>query len=186
MDNMKEKIADVLREMLNETKLENITVKALCERAQISRQTFYYHFHDIYDVVEWIFLSEAETILAAFDTFDDWQYVYMLIMKWLENHKTLVLNCYRSVQREYIETFIDRILYRYIFHMVNAEAKDARISESQKAFIARFFTLALTGISLDWIGRGMKDDPNELVGQVYILLEGDFHKAIHNFERQNR
>ncbi len=50
---MKSKIADVLNDMLKHKNLDKITVKELVDACNISRQSFYYHFRDIMDVVEW-------------------------------------------------------------------------------------------------------------------------------------
>ena len=38
-------------------------MKALIEECHISRQTFYYHFEDIYDVMEWSVRRETEQLL---------------------------------------------------------------------------------------------------------------------------
>ena len=49
----KQYIADHLNALLKRMQLEDITVKALVEDCQISRQTFYYHFQDLVDVIQW-------------------------------------------------------------------------------------------------------------------------------------
>ena len=49
----KQYIADHLNALLKRMQLEDITVKALVEDCQISRQTFYYHFQDLMDVIQW-------------------------------------------------------------------------------------------------------------------------------------
>lgn len=50
---MKAKIAETLYELLKHKPLDKITVKELVDTCNISRQSFYYHFQDIMDVVEW-------------------------------------------------------------------------------------------------------------------------------------
>ena len=50
---MKSKIADTLNELLQHKTLDKITVKELVDACNISRQSFYYHFQDIMDVIEW-------------------------------------------------------------------------------------------------------------------------------------
>ena len=97
----------------------------------------------------------------------------------------LVLNCYRSVRKDYIETFMNRILFQYISYVVHEESDGMQVTEEQKKFIAKFFTLAINAISLEWIGDGMKEDPNHMAEQVNILIRGDFQKALQNFEKEN-
>lgn len=181
----KEKIAEKLMELLEEKALEQVTVKELTAKLGVSRQTFYYYFHDIYEIVEWIFERESEVVLSEFGTIDSWQYGYVLMMKWLQNHRTFVLHCYRSVQKEYVQNFMNRILYQYIEHVVRTQAEDMNVTEEQVKFITRFFTLAINAISLEWIGEGMKEEPARMAERVNMLIQGDFQKALKNFELEN-
>ena len=52
--NMKNIIADTFMKMVRKKGIDKITVKVLIDECGISRQTFYYHFRDIMDVVEWL------------------------------------------------------------------------------------------------------------------------------------
>ena len=47
-------IMNAMTGLLKEKPIQNITVKELCERAEINRGTFYLHYHDIYDLLEQI------------------------------------------------------------------------------------------------------------------------------------
>ncbi len=55
MGNTKRKIADGLQEMLHVKPLRKITVQDIMDCKDMKRQSFYYHFQDIYGVIEWIF-----------------------------------------------------------------------------------------------------------------------------------
>lgn len=184
-DNVKNQIVSALVAALEQKTLEQITVKEIAEKVGVSRQTFYYHFHDIYDVVEWIFENASTMILSEFSTIDSWQTGYVIIMQWVQNHRTLVLNCCRSVRKDYIENFMNRVLFEYIHNVVQEQSKGMHVTEAQKKFIAKFFTLAINAISIEWIGNGMQEDPSIMAEQVNILIRGDFKKALQNFEKEN-
>ena len=47
-----------LKDMLRTTPLEEINVTALCAKIGCHRQTFYYHYQDIYDLIAAILLNE--------------------------------------------------------------------------------------------------------------------------------
>lgn len=51
--NVKGMIADTFMQLSREKNVDKITVKDLVERCGISRQTFYYHFQDLLEVIEW-------------------------------------------------------------------------------------------------------------------------------------
>ncbi len=60
----KKALAASLKQLLKEKPLDKITVTDLVEDCEVNRQTFYYHFQDIYDLIEWIYVSEAARILG--------------------------------------------------------------------------------------------------------------------------
>ena len=69
----KKAIAAALKETMREKSLSKITVNDIAEKCSINRQTFYYHFQDIYDLVEWICLEEADEAIENnknYDTID--------------------------------------------------------------------------------------------------------------------
>ena len=59
------RLAEALKNMMSELPLEEISVAALTRRCKVNRQTFYYHFNDIYDLLALVFLNEKiSTILV--------------------------------------------------------------------------------------------------------------------------
>lgn len=182
---MKDKFAEVLKEMLVNKTLDKITIKDIVSQCGVSRQAFYYYFDDIYDIVEWIFLQETEKALNEYSDIDTWQFGYRLLLKWIKKNQMLVINTYKSIQREYVENFMNHILYQYIFRVVEEQAQGFNITDSQKIFVARFYTLAFNAISLEWIRNGMVDEAEDIVNQVEILVKGDFKKALKNFHDEN-
>ncbi|HCY78991.1 MAG TPA: dihydroxyacetone kinase transcriptional activator DhaS, partial [Clostridiales bacterium] len=51
----KEALGNALKKMLSVKPIDKITVKDLVEECGVNRQTFYYHFDDVYDLLEWVF-----------------------------------------------------------------------------------------------------------------------------------
>ena len=48
-----------LKQMMLKKPLDKITIRDITEACGISRMTFYYHFKDIYDLVEWVCVEDA-------------------------------------------------------------------------------------------------------------------------------
>ena len=59
-------IAESLIKLLNDKPLDKITVKNVVEECGINRNTFYYHYRDIYDLVEDILNHEAEKVIKEY------------------------------------------------------------------------------------------------------------------------
>ena len=53
-----------LKKLLLQKPLNKITINDITEDCGINRMTFYYHFRDIYDLVEWVCLEDAKKALA--------------------------------------------------------------------------------------------------------------------------
>lgn len=185
MENMKRKFASALVEMLETSTLDKITIKALAKHCGTSRQTFYYYFNDIYNIIEWIFEQEAEKALAEYSDINTWQFGYLLLLKWIKRNHALVSNTYISIQREYIENFMNRVLSPYFVKVVAEESVGLSITMEQKKFAIRFFTLTFNAISLDWVRGGMKEDPEKIADLVGTLVKGDFRNALKNFHDAN-
>ena len=185
MVNMKKIFADALSELLEIKPLNKISVTDIAKKCNVSRQTFYNYFNDIYDLIEWYYIQEANESLDDYSDIDNWQKGYIRIMNWALENKEMVLNTYHSIQHEYIAVFIYDVLYQYIIRVVEKESFGLNVNSDQKDFVANFYTLAITASSLNWIRTGMKDKPEDIAQNVSFLIEGDFKKGLLKFSDKN-
>ena len=51
-------LSNALKELLTEQPFEKISISDICDRCRMNRKSFYYHFRDKYDLVNWIFDTE--------------------------------------------------------------------------------------------------------------------------------
>ena len=58
----KKALVNALKELMEEKAFEKISVKDICEKCTMNRKSFYYHFKDKYDLVNWIFDTEFLSI----------------------------------------------------------------------------------------------------------------------------
>ena len=182
MHDIREDFARALATLLKNKILEHITVKDIAESCHVTRQTFYYHFPDIYALIEWIFLQEASAALASNRDIDTWQEGYCNVLKRLRDNRDLVINVNSSAHRDYLEHFMYKALHDVIYPVVEEEAVGMNVADSHKEFIARFYSLATLAMGIDWINKGMKEEPAEIADQVATLVRGDFKKALHKYE----
>lgn len=61
----KKALAASVMKLLESKPLDKITIKDITDECGVTRNTFYYHFQDIYDLCSWIFISRAEEIMNA-------------------------------------------------------------------------------------------------------------------------
>ncbi len=75
----KRALAQAIKELMNEKPLVKISIADIVDRCQMNRQSFYYHFRDKYDLVNWIFYTELITELqnSFYEYFGD--VIYQLL-----------------------------------------------------------------------------------------------------------
>lgn len=79
-----------LKELLRHKPLDKITVSDLTDHCGVNRMTFYYHFKDIYDLVEWCCEEDAARALAGQKTYDTWQQGFLQILEALRKDKAFL------------------------------------------------------------------------------------------------
>ncbi|MDD6810459.1 MAG: TetR/AcrR family transcriptional regulator [Lachnospiraceae bacterium] len=172
-----------LKKLLLQKPIDKITINDLASDCGISRMAFYYHFKDIYDLVEWSCVEDGKKALQDKKTYDTWQEGMNQVFEAVLENKPFILNVYRSVSREKIESYLYKLTYQLIADVVEEKCEGIDLADEDKSFIAEFYKYGFVGIMLDWIGRGMKDDYHKIVDRMSITLHGNITNSIHNFEQ---
>lgn len=87
-DITKKVIAGSFISLLEQTPFDKITIGDITEKAGINRQTFYYHFQDIKDLIEWTISTGTQEIIKDKRDYANWQEGYLRIFKYIEKNKT--------------------------------------------------------------------------------------------------
>ena len=100
-----------LKNLLLKKPLDKITINDITEDCGINRMTFYYHFKDIYDLIEWCCVEDAKKALEGKKTYDTWQQGFLQIFEAVLDNKPFILNVYHSVSREQVELYLYKLTY---------------------------------------------------------------------------
>ena len=177
----KQALASSLKHLLLQKPLNKITIHDIAGDCGISRMTFYYHFKDIYDLVEWACVEDAARALDGKKTYDTWQEGFLNIFHAVKQNKPFVLNVYRSVNRERVEQYLNPLVHSLILNVVEEKSSGMTISEADKKFIAKFYEYAFIGVMLEWIDNGMKEDAAVIVERTSQLVHGNVIRALDAF-----
>ena len=175
-----------LKNLLLKKPLTKITISDITADCGMNRMTFYYHFKDIYDLVEWVCLEDAKRALDQKKTYDTWQQGLLQIFEAVQENKPFILNVYRCVGREQIENYLFQLTCNLLMGVVTEKSKDIPITDEQKIFIADLYKYSFVGIMLDWIKNGMREDYREIADDIATALYGSIDNAIRNFAARNK
>ena len=170
-----------LKKLLLEKSLSHITVKDITDDCGISRVSFYYHFKDVYELVEWACYEDASRALEGKKHYDNWQEGFLQIFDAVKENKPFILNVYHSVSREQIENYLFRLTFDLLKAVVDEEAKDMVVREDDKIFIANIYKYAFVGVMLDWINKDMLEDPKMIISKLDNVVSGCFKSALLRF-----
>ena len=177
----KRALAASLKHLLLQKPLNKITINDIAEDCGISRMTFYYHFKDIYDLVEWTCVEDGTRALEGKKTYDTWQEGFLNIFHAVQDNKPIIMNVYRSVSRERIEQYLNPLIHSLILGVVEEKAAERSVHTEDKQFIASFYEYAFIGVMLEWIGNGMKEDPAAIVARTGAVIHGNILRALEAF-----
>lgn len=167
-----------LKQVLEDKPLDKVTINDITKNCGINRMTFYYHFSDIYDLIEWIFTNDAQASIEEKKTYSTWQEGFLKIFNNVLKNKNFIYNVYHSLSREQVEKYLYKLTYEFVRGVIEELACGMIISEDDKRFIADFYKYAFVGLVLNWISKNMKEDPKKIIDRLSILVQGDIIKAL--------
>lgn len=181
---MKYALAQSLKKLLSTRKLDKITVKDIAEDCGVNRQTFYYYFRDIYDLLEWNFCDATERLIRSGLDHGDWRSGVKAVTEYLQENRTLVWNAYHSISHESVSEFLKRTLRPHILSAVREEAKGLEWEPCQENvdFVADIFTLTAAGIVMEWIGTQRMEGTEERLNELFTAMDGSVSLMLRNLE----
>ena len=166
-------LAEALRKQMAVTPLDQISVKYLSEVCSINRQTFYYHFRDIYDLLTWVFLNEQ---IKGLNEATNWNDALEAIFSYLFNQRQFVMSTMASAGRDLVTEFLHSGIYRFHLSQITSLESAHPITSTERRHLATFFTAGIVNILTDWIIADMKEPPADIINRIekfhgeYLLI----------------
>ncbi len=164
--NMKSIIATNFFDLVRERGFDKITVKDLVERCHISRQTFYYHFQDLLDVVEWSAQRGIQRAVNLTAEIYDTEQVLQRVVEIARENWQIVEGLMKSQKREDIERIFATTLRSYTLELMNRN----KLQVQQDTEVAiQFYTNGIVGVLVNQCSKPDCDTlwlANQLVGLI--------------------
>lgn len=177
----KRALEDSLKHLLLKKPVNKITINDITEDCGVNRATFYYHFQDIYALIEWSCEEDSRKALSNNTTYDTWQQGFLNILHAVEDNKPFIVNVYRHVSQEQILQYLYRVVYGLLIAVVEECAQGMTVRDEDKNFIADFYKHAFVGLTLEWIKSDMKTSPESIVSRLSDLIDGDIPRMLEKY-----
>lgn len=178
--NTKKLIANSLKKAMRTKPLSKITVSELIRDCGINRNTFYYHFDDIYDLLHWIFENDIVDKVKRFDLISDSREALIFIMDYVEENDT-ILNCaYDSIGRDEMKRFFYHDFISIITSIIECAEQENQIvlTPDFKQFVCEFYTESLAGILVEWIKKREKRNRDEMIQHISFILKSSINAIL--------
>ncbi|HIV92245.1 MAG TPA: TetR family transcriptional regulator [Candidatus Eisenbergiella stercoravium] len=168
---MKERIAGKFAELTLEKSVDKITVKDIVEACHITRQTFYYHFQDLIDVIDWSLRRVMEELVEKSLQMQSREEVMELFLGSAVKGREMIRKLLSSQLREQTERLMIDSIRSWFQELTDRKELFQDVSRADAQVALDFYTFAVAGILLEYC---MKPNVNikRLSGQLIRLMEG--------------
>jgi len=172
-DLTKELLASCFKELMLEMPFEKITIKKITDKAGLIRPTFYKHFQDKYEVLEWILQTEIyEGIQLMIKNHMELD-ALLLLCRSFEKEKRFYRRC---LNMEESPNSFKNILTRYTKETLSAlfEKRPATLNAANTALtqemLAAYYSYGLVNVLIDWLMQPAEHSADELTDTFLFLF----------------
>ncbi len=189
--NRKDRIADTLMALVRQYGLDRVTVRQLVEACGISRQTFYYHFQDLMEALEWAVERRTRQVLERCREAETPMEALCLFTAELDASRPMVHRLLRSRRREQVERLLMRTARTYLEEAVRRAPPEAQPPKEDLEVLLDYHACGMAGLLLS---SERRRDPQRLAGQLMRLLSGSLspgglaehsRKTVHGNDKKN-
>ena len=175
----KQLLADSLKKLMAEKAFNKIRVDDIVRSYGLTRQAFYYHFKDKYDLMNWIYYTETARFMVSYDSLEHWTDGLKDLCYYMQENKTFYKNALNTTGQnsfpEYLHNYISAVSISAIEGMLDKE-----YDQEKWNFTISFFSTAFVAFIVRWANDGMKDDPAEYVMKIRGLFDGSVLSELEN------
>lgn len=156
-------ILNTFQQMLQEMPFEKITVSALVRRCEISSNTFYYHYRDIYHLLDVWMRTALSKYTDGKAPYDNPSRSMKGLLKDCQENSAIIFHIFDSVSRDRLERFVYSVSGEVFYRVVCSYASCCIVPEERLREIADFCQYSFCGLFIHFLWGRMREDVDPLV-----------------------
>lgn len=177
MERTKTAIIEAFQQALEETPINKITIKNIVERCGINRNTFYYYFNGIPELMECHMTSMADQLINSMDQLDSTNELHQINQYFIQRKKA-VLHVYRYYPREDFIRFLNKIAMYTVDKFIRRVTIGMDVPETDLSLLIHFYKCFLVGVLLDWLDDNMNYNLDAMVTRLGQLIGGSVQQTV--------
>ncbi len=176
----KKALAAALKRLMVNKPISKITVRELVAECGINRNSFYYHFEDIYALFKWMVESAAVEIVKQYDLMMDYHEVVSFVLDYVENNQYLLTNAYNAIGQAGLKRFLYLDFISCLGNLIDqgARMQGIELDADYREFLCAFYAEAIAGTLLDYITHPQARSREKVIAYVERLLRSTLPAAI--------
>lgn len=172
---VKEVFVKSLLELSRKKNIEKITVQNILDHSGAARQTFYNHFTDKYDLINYVYHYNVKTIFREYyESMDLYDCIYQVYQLFVQNKQFYTQIFKMECQNNFKMYLFDNTKYFYI-NAIEKQHGKGKISP-RLIYIIDYTCYGATGICMDWIMNGMNESPEEMASKIVDCIHPELKK----------
>lgn len=171
--NTKKMLAQSLKRAMEKKALSKVTVNELIKDCNLNRNTFYYHFSDIYDLLKWMLEQEAVEVVKKIDLLVGTEEAIRFVLNYVNENRHIINCAYDSMGHQEMKRFFYADFIGVMKQAINSGARQMQlsISEEFKDFMAQFYAEALASMTISHIKNTQKSEDDVLIQNMLFILK---------------
>lgn len=153
--NTKMLLANTLKDLLKKKSFSKVTVTEIITLSKVNRNTFYYHFEDIYDLLRWLLEQEAINIVKDYDSKDEIDMAINFTLSYIEKNRSFLKNILFSVGEKDLRRFFSKDFREIIgnFIKIDEEELGIKIDDQYRNVLTMYLTEAIAGLLIESLNK---------------------------------
>nr|WP_320024115.1 TetR/AcrR family transcriptional regulator C-terminal domain-containing protein [uncultured Acetobacterium sp.] len=176
----KKAIAKGFKHILENKNFEKITIAEITAECGLNRQTFYYHFQDKYDLINWIVYQEAILVIRKDLTIENWDTKVLELLTTMKKDEHFYQTTLKDIDgtefQNYLFTVTKEIFQEMIEHLASDRKMNQEVvrvmTQQKKIFTAEFLSHGVVGMIISWAQNGMTQSPEEITVSIKDIING--------------
>lgn len=171
-------LAQSLKKWMARKAFDKITVREILEDCNVSRATFYYHFEDIYALMQWMFQNELIALLAKSENCVTWEEGVLMVMRYVAENDKVCLCAYNSIGRDELRRYFASGVQSIMRKFVDSLTEHIAAKPEDVTFIVDFYTGAFVTVLVQWLLGGVEQTPEQMLERLNVAVHGSIQAAL--------
>ena len=169
---MRKLISDTFLELIKTRDVDKITVTMLIGECHISRQTFYYHFQDMDEVMEWTVQQKGQELLEKSVEADELEEALQILTSYFRENSSQLKRFMVSKKWNGIDKILVDAMTQYLKRLIERyKTPDVKIDYEDMEVMLRFYACGMTGVLMYYSDKGPSARA-KLTDQIKRILTG--------------